>query len=201
MVHVLASLVVPRAVFVERFRAGLVDEVLVEQFNRRQRHHQAVVLAADEVGLRLVHVDAQAECAVVDAYQFVVAEESRPHGVYQFLVGNREEFPFAYLLHQFHVGGRHVDTVVYGYLGTRVADGPVGKEEHGGNHEHDDRAQYEQPFPYGAQHAGLRLLVWFLALLAGRLFVWFLRLLLYSIHFLIFSFSQLLIFQTIYCPG
>ena len=56
--------------------------------------------------LYIFHIDAQAQGAVIDAHQLVVAEEAATNGIYQFLVADGEKLPFAYRLDALYLGRR-----------------------------------------------------------------------------------------------
>ena len=92
-------LLTPRPTLEERLCACLVDEVGVQQSDGRKLNNNRVAFLLNPSRLHLVHIDAQAQSAVVDTYQFVVAEESSTNGVDHFLVADGQKLPLADSLH------------------------------------------------------------------------------------------------------
>ena len=132
----------PLSCLVERTCAGFVEEMVVEKFDVGQQHANGVAVGTNPAFFSIGEVDAESEGSRVDAHEFIVAEESVAHGVDEFFIADREEFPLADGFDALYLCGRELDVFLRGERGAVAAEHPVdegeGCDEHDGNDADDD---------------------------------------------------------------
>ena len=127
-----AVLLAPFPTLVEGTCAGLVEKVVVYQSDGWQCGDED----AEPLLFILLHVEAEAQRAVVDACQLVVAEEAVAHGVDEFLVSDLHEHPLPRVADALHDHGRDADLLVVRNLNVLIRQRPL-DEEHGSDNEHE----------------------------------------------------------------
>ena len=102
----------PTACLVKRLCSCLVNEVAIQQNYGGQRHHDGVAMGLQPVGRCLVQVDSQTQGSIIDANQFIVAQEATTDSVHKFLIADGEKFPFANLANTLYLFWCDVDVAV-----------------------------------------------------------------------------------------
>lgn len=133
----------PLAGLVEGLGLGLVDEVLVQQADLGEGHLEGVALDGDGVVAQLLHIDAKAESAIIDAYQLVIGEEALPNGVNHLLGRDGEKLPLTNSSDRLNLCGGRIDSVIGAQLEIVVLDAALDPEENKNNSD-NNRNTYDE---------------------------------------------------------
>lgn len=143
LVEGLVGLGGPLAGLVEGLGLGLVDEVLIQQADLGEGHLEGVALDGDSIVAQLLHVDAEAEGAIINTYELVIGEEALPNSVDHLLGRDRQELPLTNGSDGLNLCGGRIDSVIGAQLEIVVLDAALDPKENNNNSD-NNRNTYDE---------------------------------------------------------